>query len=541
MRIAKKIAIPMGWAMAILVWAIACFLFFQLYYPYHFFYQEQNQIFLLSADYLATHFHRPAWLACMLGDFLTQFYYYLYAGPVILTIALLTVGDMARRAMQRAGLGIHVAFAIAMVLMTIEMVCCFKTTYRLSSVIALGGGLTVYWLYSFLFLVKGQRTDGKSRWMCGLAILVLSVLTYWLFGYGCWAFQLLLLLEAFLHIMDRKYHWSILFYCLPILLAWPIAHFAERHFYLNPDVSLTYPGIGQLSRPDMILEKDFAVSDEYHFGNWDKVVKMVEEADVHTDEMLFFYNLVQAQRGELPDHLLQFVPNQLGTFYAIGPETSRLTIINMNELYWALGDMTLTERAAMMTHVFAPDNRNVKMIKRLAECNLVSGDTLAANKYLNILQETWVYRNWADRIKAHDPKAWHYLIEKQESVNHADTIRLSDNLHMVMMELLDSNPDNLVALDYILCSTLLLKDLNNFKRDYDRYCMDTGKPRLKKLYQQALMIYLAGTQAPEEEWSKYIHDPSELQRFKEYSAHRGDPRFNDTYWYYFDTAKAPQV
>ena len=213
----------------------------------------------------------------------------------------------------------------------------------------------------------------------------------------------------------------------------------------------------------------------------------------------------------------------------------------MNELYWALGDMTLTERAAMMTHVFAPDNRNVKMIKRLAECNLVSGDTLAANKYLNILQETWVYRNWADRIKAHNPKVWRYLIEKQESVNHADTIRLSDNLHMVMMELLDSNPDNLVALDYILCSTLLLKDLNNFKRDYDRYCMDTGKPRLKKLYQQALMIYLAGTQAPEEEWSKYIHDPSELQRFKEYSAHRGDPRFNDTYWYYFDTAKAPQV
>jgi hypothetical protein len=213
----------------------------------------------------------------------------------------------------------------------------------------------------------------------------------------------------------------------------------------------------------------------------------------------------------------------------------------MNELYWALGDMTLTERAAMMTNVFAPDNRNIRMMKRLADCNLVSGDTLAANKYLNILQQTWVYRNWASLIKAHDPKTWRYFIEKRQFVNHADTIRLNDNLHMVMMELLDSNPHNTVALDYILCSTLLLKDIDNFKRDYDRYCIATGKPRQKPLYQQALMIWLAGTNAPEEDWQKYILDQEQLRRFQEYNNHRGDSRFAGTYWYYFDTAQVPKI
>ena len=139
-----------------------------------------------------------------------------------------------------------------------------------------------------------------------------------------------------------------------------------------------------------------------------------------------------------------------------------------------------------------------------------------------------------------EPKAFRYLLEKQMFVNRADTIRLTDNLHMVMMELLDTNPDNMVALDYILCSTLLLKDIANFKRDYDRYCFDLGRERLKPLYQQALMIYLAGTQAPEEEWKRYIHDQEQLRRFSDYNRHRGDPSFNDTYWYYFDTAKAPQ-
>ena len=33
------------------LWAVAFFLFFQFWYPYHFFFQEQNQIFLCSWDY----------------------------------------------------------------------------------------------------------------------------------------------------------------------------------------------------------------------------------------------------------------------------------------------------------------------------------------------------------------------------------------------------------------------------------------------------------------------------------------------------------
>ena len=210
----------------------------------------------------------------------------------------------------------------------------------------------------------------------------------------------------------------------------------------------------------------------------------------------------------------------------------------MNELYWALGDMTLTERAAMMTHVFSPDNRNVRMVKRLAECNLVSGDTLAATKYLRLLDKTIAYRSWARRIRKGDVAK--YLYDKQSYANQADTIRLTDNLHMVMMELLDSNPSNTVALDYILCSTLLLKDMDNFKRDYDRYCLSTSRERVKPLYQQALAIYLAGTDAPKEEWDRYIHDPAILQRFEQYSNQRGNPQFSDTYWYYFDTAKTPQ-
>ena len=143
------------------------------------------------------------------------------------------------------------------------------------------------------------------------------------------------------------------------------------------------------------------------------------------------------------------------------------------------------------------------------------------------------YKDWAR-------KAWQLPVyrQKRQISNHQDTLAVSDNSHFIMMQLLDSNPDNIVALDYMLCTELLLKDIANFKRDYDRYC--AMRPRLKKLYQEALCIWLAGTEASAEEWQRLIVMPDVARRFKQYSQQRGSSAFRDTYWYYFDTAQTPQ-
>ena len=454
----------------IVLWAIIIWCFFQFWYPYHFFFQEQNQIFLYSCDYIET-YRGSGWLARLIGDFLTQFYYYLYVGATILTLCLLAIATLLYIGLRNFKVGRIVALVLALVVMTFVAVCHFSTSYRLSSTISVMGWCLLLWLVS----VMNRRLLKFSVLACGL---------------------------------------------LPCYLLFGI------------------PEVKKIQSPDFILEKDFAVDCEYYFGNHNKVIKMVEGYDRWTSQMLFFYNLVQAQRGQLPDNLLKFTPTDLGTFYRIGPETPMLTIRNMNELYWALGDMTFTERAAMMTNVFSRDNRNVRMMQRLAECNIVSGDSLAAEKYLRILDKTLVYHQWAENIRRHGKDIYK---EKIRMVNRHDTITITDNAHFLMMQLLDANPDNTIALDYILCSTLLLKDIANFKRDYDRYCIETGKPRIKKLYQEALCIWLAGTNAPQEDWQRYIQSQNVMQRFMEYSQQRGNPKFKETYWYYFDKIKAPEI
>ena len=251
-----------GATVVIVLWAVFCWCFFQFLYPYHFFYHEQNQIFLWDWEYVSDYFDKTGGVARLVGDFLTQFYYYLYAGATILTLCIAVTGTLFYKALRNFRVCRQIALVLALVVMTFVAICHFSTNYRLSSTISVAGWMLVLWLVSLI--------------------------------------------------------------------------------------------------QDFALEKTFAVVNEYQFGNYDKVINIVKSSDGWNDQMLFFYNLVQAQRGSLPDHLQDFTPNNLGTFDKIGPKSPRLTINNMNELYWALGDMTFTERAAMMTNVFAPENRQCR-------------------------------------------------------------------------------------------------------------------------------------------------------------------------------------
>ena len=468
--------------LALALGAIAIWAFYQLSYSYHFFYKEQNQLFLLSADYIST-YRGEGWLAHLVGDFLTQYYYYRYAGAAILTMLIMGIGCLLYNGLCRLHIHRWIALPLALTAMVFEAVLQLRHDCPLSVTIGHMGIAMAVWLAGVAYqpfrkcmMARGMKTARYRALACIIGLLfVVPVL--WLF-------------------------------CMP-----------KQNL--------------RLGMPEWEIEKLLAVDSEYRFGNYDAVITLVEQEEQPATEMKFFYNLVMAQRGMLPDQLLRFIPNELGTLHRIGPDTPLYTIKNMNELYWVLGDMTFTERAAMMANVFSPTNRSVRMVKRLAECNIVSGDTLAARKYLRLLEQTVAYSEWAK-------KAWQLPIykEKQQLRNQQDTLAVTDNAHFIMMQLLDSNPDNVVALDYMLCTELLLKDIQNFKRDYDRYC--STRPRQKKLYQEALCIWLAATEAPQEEWQQLITMPDVMQCFVQYNQQRGSEAFRDTYWYYFDKAQIPE-
>ena len=519
------------WPLLVIIgFAVACFCFFQLLYPYHFFFKGQNQLFLMSWSYVSTLFAKPAWVACTVGEFLTQFYYYSVAGAVILTVSLtlllwLTYQSICSLKIKKLDKGFSMILAVGIALR--EASCHLFYGYTLSSTVALIGSLLI-------FLLLHRLMENKWPWALA-AILPGTALCYWMFGYGAWVFLLFSAIKV----------WRV---AIPVAVGLAFFLPLVRGYYNLEFTDLCqYPGIEKMHAPDFEKETDLHMIHSYQTGNWDDVIKTAEadpvlnsltvggkamrlnmEQSVSSTVRRFIYNLVQAQSGHLPDALLTYYPNYLGTFTSmIGTNIPPLMFMNLHEFYYAIGDISRAERGAFMACVSVPSNRNAYTIKRLAECALVKNDQKAANKYLGLLRQSIPYRDWAEHA-ANDER----YKQKAKFINQQDSISPSEESYYILTQLVKSNPENEVALDYLLCSLLQKKDIDTFKRDYDTYCSD--RPRIKKLYQEALCIWLMKQKASEEEWQKYIKDKQVKSRLKEYMAENASPRFADTYWFYFD-------
>ena len=197
--------------------AIACFAFFQFCYPYHLFYQEQNQLFLMSWDYITTYLDKPGWLACLAGDFLTQFYYFRYAGPIILTLCILLTGYNIRCAVEMADIkGRGGAHSVAFIVMILLICFSFHNDYRLSSILAVAGGASVFRVSTSLlistrmFIKKIESRNeqglflngsGIANWVSVISIFVSIFVCHWFFGYGVWVFYV----QTGLYLQNKGY------------------------------------------------------------------------------------------------------------------------------------------------------------------------------------------------------------------------------------------------------------------------------------------------------------------------------------------------
>lgn len=412
--------------MVVILCTLAVWVFFQFKYEYTFFYKEQNQLFLLSSDYLATYFDKPAWLGNMVGDYLTQFYYYLYAGAAIFSGLLLLTCVLIMWALKRIGLPRWLSCLVALIVGSILAIFNFDPDYRMANVVCVLGTALMLLLWT-LFIRKGY-------WAKINAAIVFGYLGWWMFALGT-------------------------------------------------------NSIGKFSTPYYQLEDYLEVDNLFYFGRYDELAKKVEtmkREDV-TGIISCYYYMSKAEKGLLPQYIGRVSPVNLGTLYHIGPKSTLQEMKIMNELYFLLGDITMTERAAMLGLVSSPNNRNVRMIKRLAEANLVAGDDEAAMKYIRILENTFAYKKWA---KANRPGHFNaQLMKKRTLMNKDDRLRTDDNCREILIGLLEANPRNVAALHYLMCTDIQVGQKELFYSDYEKYYLPIYGKASEPLYKQCLVGY----------------------------------------------------
>jgi len=321
----------------------------------------------------------------------------------------------------------------------------------------------------------------------------------------------------------------------------------RQWYHLTLEQSYQYPTTSFFNTPNLTHEKLLEMDVLSSFGQWNKVAQLSQKEDLKLNNATYYYNLSHAMQGCLPLVLMnEYQPGPLGLLAPLNSETPFLSIWSSNEVWFALGDMTMAEHAALLGMIFSPNHRSARMVMRLAEINLINGDNEAAMKYLRLLQKTWLYKNWADQhMPVRENKVLkNWLERKRLFIPTQDTLRSARDQTSSLRALLNSHPNNNMALDYLLCYDLLSKDLSAFMKDYDVY-KNIGKEIPNRLYSEALLIGLFGRHATIDEVKRYCIPPDVLNEFNEYTskyeANQGNGNvlqlnYGKTYWFYYHFA-----
>ena len=451
-----------------LVAAVLAFLgswsFFLFAYPYHLMRREQQNLFLFDGVHIRETYRGMGFLGRFVSDFLEQFF--LAAVPASLIVALLLTGiGVVVFRICRHFLGKWPSLGIATLFFAWSFLRETGNLYLTRYTVA------TLALLSLVLLAL----QFKKAWLKPLAAVLLV-------GFGIWAFG------SPVHKVYGK--------------AWSV--------------------------PQFKYERVLGLDTEACRENWDKVLQL-SKVDLYTEEASYCYNLALAMKGRLGDDLFDHSQNyHYSLLFPASSDQTVMTNAMAGEAWFQLGDMTVAEQSAITSLQASPKHTGARYLVRLARVNLISGEDGAAMKYLTILGKTLFYGKWARSMM---PGRQDEAVRVQLSDAHArlarkDIVHQLDRPREQLLGLLEADPTNAAARNYLLCYDLLTYDLDAFMQDFTP---DMIKGRL---YQEAVLLWLTlqGRLTPDE-IARYGMDLSVSDRMNRFGLNPG--AFKNTYWYYY--------
>ena len=211
------------------------------------------------------------------------------------------------------------------------------------------------------------------------------------------------------------------------------------------------------------------------------------------------------------------------------------------EAYFQLGLVNTAQRFAFEAMEAIPNyNKSARAVKRLVETNMLNGQNAAAHKYLGMLKKTLFYRRWAQRMEKmvgnKQAIMQHPLYGKLKAWRlHNDLLFSENEIDKICGQLFMHNPQNNMAMQYLLLCPLLQGDLDRFVGYLQ---VVQGKTQYNPRYCQEALAYAfmsKGQQPPAGLVSPAV--ASQLQNFVQtyQTAGKGSPQlkqFSHTLWYY---------
>lgn len=285
---------------------------------------------------------------------------------------------------------------------------------------------------------------------------------------------------------------------------------------------------------------------EAKLGNWEEVLSISHNYEGSNFLMSYYTNLALLHTGQMSTNLFDY--NQelgaKGLFFAW--DRSRKKSEHGGQLYFDLGFINEAHHWAFESLI--SNGENADQLKMLAITNLINNKTESAAKYLRKLEISLFYSDWAKQqlLLTENPEQWSnnsFIQEKRKQLPHTDFFMNLNNLAPDLVQILQSNPDNKAAYQYLQSYYLLSNQVDLFAECLKEF-QEPNSP-IPSIYQQALIIYLSAHPDKQEIFKEFKIDQGTQQKFSEYAKamqlyrpHRGNisekfnTEFGSTYWYY---------
>lgn len=479
-------------------------------------YHEQYQMFLLTSDYLMKHLSTPGGFAEYIGEFLTQFYIFPSIGGAIIAAVLTCIVILAYRLLRGAQGEI-----LAVIQGLLVGVAVFLTIGNPDVLLAFPVAVAMAFLFNNIF-------DGFDRWRWALVVLGLP-LFYWLFGTMTYFVTLYVVVSALrsrrwlmagvaLVLTAVSVAWSGYFVIVPFERILSGLGYCRYPVGMPKEVLLTillcttatcaYPLLANRQRLAqgvsvgcsvlVLVFFNYYYISAYHeplqydylvrTTQWQKIVEKAEKKSPNSPMTAVCLNLALQQTGQLTTRQFDFYQN--GVEGLLMPmNRDMLTPLPTAEAFLRLGMVDAAQWYFFEAQEAIPNyGKSARITKRLVETNIINGEYAVARKYLHLLQQTMFYRHWADEAlaslvneeKIEKHPMWGDLRKKLYTEDFLFSPRETDKM---LGRLLDADPTNRMAYEYLMSYIILSRDLTHFY-DYFQLGKDINGDAIPAIYQQ---------------------------------------------------------
>ena len=571
---------------------IACFVvtavFLQVTNSFHFYYIEQLQLFRYAADYWIAQLSEVGGVAALLGEWLTQYFAYPYVGPVVIAALLTGVFGWTAailRQLQPKREPWLLALLPALALLLIQ----FDFNYLLKGTVAFVGmelalfawmrvqrpglrGISALFGVLFLYLTLGPIAGLFA--VCTLLIDLCKqrgkrAYIFDLFAIALFALLAVLAVEL-TWVRNAAFAWTAQAYYHPILSPKPVIYFAWICLPVALLLTALWPAQTVLSVRRQWIEglvqvalfaalcyvviPRYAHREAYPLkqldyanrqGNWDEVLRL-SQGPISNYLYLNYLNRALAEKGVLGDQAFAF--NQHGPQgLMVGWDKTFSVSLLLSDVYFTLGEIALSQEMAFEANVSVIGAGSPRCLMRLVQTNLIFGAYPIAEKYLRLLEQMPVYREWArqHRTFLYDDaavKADPLLGMKRRGLPTASDLAGIHGLEHDLLLRAKQQPEYALPIQFVGVQRLLAKDLQGFQALLDTYYGTPALPTLPVSFQEAVIML---TERQPERWSYYQVSPAVTTRYGEYRnlvlQNRGNSQlplliqryFGSTYWAYF--------